>query len=162
MQAVQEVALPSHEPQSLTWQVTQTPLTKPKPVTQVVQVPVLVQVSQLLTWQLAQTVPLTKKPSLQWAHSFSPLQLKQFSTAQGSQLEDPAVLRLKPASHPLQVSAPPLQLVQWAMMQLKHCARSVDRVNPVLQLWQMLLNSQIAHWVTLQATQVPVLLTENP
>ena len=62
----------------------------------------------------------------------------------------------------MQVSAAVEQLMQCSMLQLRHWAKLVERVWSALHCWQMLLNSQMEHWSMAQATQVPVLLTENP
>lgn len=127
------------------------------------QVPTNSQKSQLLTPQLVQAeVPSTKNPGLQLAHSLAELQFSQLATEQGSQLVDPATFRLKPVEQAVQVSAVTEQLMQLLMLQLRQLARLEASVCAALHCSQMLLNSQTAHCVTLQATQVPVLLTEKP
>jgi hypothetical protein len=75
----------------------------------------------LVTPQLVQVeVPSTKKPGRQWPHSLAELQLSQLGTEQGSQLVEPARLRLNPSWQPVQVSAATEQLMQLSMLQLRH------------------------------------------
>lgn len=85
-------------------------------------------------------VEARKNPGLQLTHSLAALQFSQLLTSHGSQLVAPAVLRLNPGAHPSQVSAPLLQLIQFAILQLKQLALSADRVKPAAQVRQIPLN----------------------
>ena len=78
-------------------------------------------------------------------------------TEQGSQLVEPAVLRVKLGRQAVQLLLAEEQLIQFSMLQLRHRAREAERVKPVLHFWQMLLNSQMLHWLIAHCTQVPVL-----
>jgi hypothetical protein len=77
-------------------------------------------------------VESTKKPGEQLAHSVAELQEEQLATLQGSQLVEPAVFRVKPASQAVQLLLVCEQLIQLSMLQPRHWARDAERVNPGL------------------------------
>lgn len=138
---VQVLASASQVPQLLTKQATHWPPINPKPGLHEVQRPIDEQVAQLLTLHDVHSVVLDRKnPKLQLTHSLAALQFSQLATSQGSQLVEPAVFKLKPGEQASHVSAPLLQLKQLAILQLKHEALSVARVNPSLHVPQTPLN----------------------
>ena len=56
----------------------------------------------------------------------------------------------------------PLHIKQLLILQVKHPFVLLLRVNPVMQVPQVLLEVQVWQLVTLQGTQVLVFETENP
>lgn len=133
VQAVHTPRFPSQVLQLLTWQGWQAPFTSPKPGRHPKHVPTNWQEAQLFTPQLVQRlVESTKNPGEQLAHSLAELQEEQLATLHGSQLVEPAVLRVKPASQAVQLLLVCEQLMQLSMLQPRHWAKEAERVNPGL------------------------------